>query len=119
MTYLEKKTEIARIKKIINSFPTRKAAIKFTYVEVQGPFLQISHTAGAYDGTKKFMNDRLLEMGIPTTDDLKEMFEVVTEKGDCKNHYFLELRMKAVDRDKVKIVRARKMGNITNNIMAR
>lgn len=118
MTIEQKKSEIERIKRIINSTTNRKAAIKFTYVELQGSFLSVSHTAMAKDGSFESINDRLIQLGIPTLEELKSMFSAIKEKGSPTNHYFIEFRMKATDFDLVKQVKARRMGNISNSIMA-
>ena len=113
----KKKVEIERIKKIINSTPNRRAAIKFTCVEIAGPFLTVTHTAGKEGTTFEDIDNRLIEMGIPTIDELKELFGTYEEKGDAKNHYVYTARMKALDPNKVKMVKARKLGNITNKIV--
>ena len=116
MTVSEKKAEISNIKKIIASSTGNMCGIKFTYVELAGPFLTISHMAGPRDTTMEIINERLMEMGFPTTDKLKEMFEVMAENGSPKNSYMLKVRMKAIDRNKITQLRGRKMNNIPNHI---
>lgn len=113
----KKKTEIERIKKIISSTPNRRAAIKFTCVEIDGPFLTVTHTAGKEGKTFEEIDNRLIEMGIPTINELKELFGTYEEKGKPENHYVYIARMKALDPNKVKMAKARKLGNITNKIV--
>ena len=116
MTVSEKKAEITRIKKIVASTPGRMTGIMFTYAEISGPFLTISHMAGPHDRTMEIVNERLIEMGFPTTDKLKEMFEIMAETGSPESSYMLKVRMKAIDRNKIKQLRGRKMNNIPNSI---
>lgn len=117
MTRSEKKEQIQKIKRIIQSTPNKRAGLKFTYIEMKGTFLQISHTPHAMTANcQKEFDDRMVEMGFPTAEELKEMFEVMEEKGSVDNHYYLELRMKAVDRNKIKQIRGQRIGNIPNAI---
>jgi hypothetical protein len=115
MTVTEKKETIARIKKIVGA-KGNMLGIHFTYAELSGPFLTISHMAGAHDKTMKIVNERLMEMGLPTVEELKEMFEIIKESGDPETSYTLKVRMKAIDRNKITQLRGRKMSNIPNHI---
>lgn len=115
MNLSEKKELIKNIKNIVSS-RSNSIGIQFTYVELEGPFLKVSHNAGAHDKTMKIIDDRLVEMGLPTTNELKEYFDVVLESGDPASSYTLKVRMKAVDRNRIKHLRGRKMANIPNSI---
>ena len=116
MTLQEKKKEIARIKKIINSTPSKKAGVRYTFAELTGTFLQIGHTACSDDGDFETINNRLMELGIPTLDELREMFDVTKEKGSPSNHYYIEFRMRAIDRNRIVQARGPKLTNHSNAI---
>ena len=96
MTRDEKKTVIAKIKKLIQASPSRKVGRQYTYVELDGPFLKVTHTAGPKDITFEIIDERLVDMGFPTLDILKDLFEVYKENGNPNDYYYLIVRLKAV-----------------------
>ena len=116
MTVTEKKNEIARIKNIVNTAPGHKPSIQFTSVSIEGPFLIVNHTASKDDKSIEAVDQRLVELGFPTTGKLKEMFEVMKESGDGSVYYDLKVRMKSIDRNKITQLRSRKLNNIPNNV---
>ena len=116
MNLIEIKSLIEKVKNIVSSSPGRKIGIKYTYVDFVGPFLRITHTARAEDGNIQSIDERLQDMDLPTTQEMREFFEVYSEKGNPASHYILMFRLKAIDRNKVRQAKAQKMNNIPNSI---